>query len=376
MKSSKKYTILGDFNIDVHKCHSLPHIKNYFNHINSLGCTQLINKPTRITESSETLTNHIYTNVTMLSQIIPSITTYDISDYLPVLAQIKLSLKEKHVQRPLVRIIKRENIDSFLADLELLVNTQETKCSNSMQVLIDIMQNLVDTHFPKMVMSRKQYKSSKKTRITKGILTLIKHQNKLFLKTAKCNCLEPRQTYKNYRKQLSHLKEKAKQNYYHTLFNNSKNPSETWKIMNKILRKKQATTILPNVIKVDENLINDPDEICRELNMHFSQIGVKMASKITSTDLEYTALVPANSLVLHQANETEIVDEINNLNNRKSPGYIDIPIVLIKEAKYIVASFLTRAFNFCINNGKYPDILKIAKVIPLHKGGSVTQLTN
>ena len=122
MKSSKKYTILGDFNVDVHKCDSSPPIKNCFNHIN-IACTQLINKPTKITESTETIIDHIYTIVTMLSQIIPSITTYDISDHQPELAQINLSLKEKHVTRPLVRSIKKEKINSFLADLELQMNT-------------------------------------------------------------------------------------------------------------------------------------------------------------------------------------------------------------------------------------------------------------
>ena len=59
--------------------------------------------------------------------------------------------------------------------------------------------------------------------------------------------------------------------------------------------------------------------------MHFSQIGVKITSKITCTDLEYKAHFGArqlNSLVLYHANETEIVDEMNNLNNRKSSGHL------------------------------------------------------
>ena len=70
---------------------------------------------------------------------------------------------------------------------------------------------------------------------------------------------------------VTHLKEKAKQNYYCILISNNKNPSETRKNIRPtmILHKKQATTTLLDVVEVDENLINDLVEICPELNLHF-----------------------------------------------------------------------------------------------------------
>ena len=46
---------------------------------------------------------------------------------------------------------------------------------------------------------------------------------------------------------------------------------------------------------------------------------------------------------------------------KKSPGYIDIPVSVIKSCKYLIAGFLTRVFNKCQHCGNYPDILKVAK---------------
>ena len=46
------------------------------------------------------------------------------------------------------------------------------------------------------------------------------------------------------------------------------------------------------------------------------------------------------------------------------------------ESKYIIAGYLADSFNECIESGNYPDILKIAPVIPLHNGGSVLDLGN
>ena len=59
-----------------------------------------------------------------------------------------------------------------------------------------------------------------------------------------------------------------------------------------------------------------------------------------------------------------------------SPGYIDISITSIEEAKFIRAHHLAMSFTKCLAKGTYPDILKIGKVLPLHKGGCQTDLNN
>ena len=61
---------------------------------------------------------------------------------------------------------------------------------------------------------------------------------------------------------------------------------------------------------------------------------------------------------------------IAGLNCRISTGYIDIPTALFKESKFLISKHLARVFNKCLETGSYPDILKVAKIIPLHKKGS------
>ena len=55
---------------------------------------------------------------------------------------------------------------------------------------------------------------------------------------------------------------------------------------------------------------------------------------------------------------------------------MDIPIRIIKEAKILIAEYLAYSFNESLVSGIYPDVLKIAQVIPLHKGGSTLELGN
>ena len=62
--NSKKqlYNICRDINWDLLKQDTEPKIKTYVESLNCLGSTPVICNPTRITNSSATLIDHVYTN--------------------------------------------------------------------------------------------------------------------------------------------------------------------------------------------------------------------------------------------------------------------------------------------------------------------------
>ena len=74
----------------------------------------------------------------------------------------------------------------------------------------------------------------------------------------------------------------------------------------------------------------------------------------------YMSKQQCSSVILNPTDHYEIVEIIDSLNSHKTPGFIDIPVALIKSSKQIIASYLSRSLNECINQGFYPDELKIA----------------
>ena len=58
---------------------------------------------------------------------------------------------------------------------------------------------------------------------------------------------------------------------------------------------------------------------------------------------------------------------INNLNVAQTCQVIDIPTKFIKMNNDIFANFITNHFSYCIAYGEFPDELKHADVIPVHK---------
>ena len=72
----------------------------------------------------------------------------------------------------------------------------------------------------------------------------------------------------------------------------------------------------------------------------------------------------------------EIIIEINNLDLNKSPGHDEFTAKFLKISHNIISPTLCEIFNICIKKGEYPNLLKIAKVLPIFKKGSKTQVSN
>ena len=88
-QTKQEYIIYDDFNIDQVKLQKNSKIKKYFNVVYAEGCINLINKPTRITENSATLLDHLYSNMT--DHITHrKILTFDVSDHLPTFCCLSL----------------------------------------------------------------------------------------------------------------------------------------------------------------------------------------------------------------------------------------------------------------------------------------------
>ena len=69
---------------------------------------------------------------------------------------------------------------------------------------------------------------------------------------------------------------------------------------------------------------------------HFAKVGEKLSANLPDVKdksyLKFLGKRNLSSLVIIPTDEYEVIQIISSLNNRKSPGSIDIPISLIKEA--------------------------------------------
>ena len=92
--------------------------------------------------------------------------------------------------------------------------------------------------------------------------------------------------------------------------------------------------------------------------------------------IDYLGCRNPNSIYLNPIIHNEIDDIISSLQNGKSTRPFSIPVKLLKVLKPYISQPLANIFNQSIILGIFPDKLKYAKIIPIHKKGSPTDASN
>ena len=114
-------------------------------------------------------------------------------------------------------------------------------------------------------------------------------------------------------------------------------------------------------------------------NTFFTNIGHDLANKINysgNKDFTYYLRNRQNQkFTLNEVNEQTVTTIIENLPAKSSCGYDDISSIFLKQITTSIIKPLTIVINQVLNNGIFPDKLKIAKVVPIFKKGDCA-LTN
>ena len=81
-------------------------------------------------------------------------------------------------------------------------------------------------------------------------------------------------------------------------------------------------------------------------------------------------------MLISQIPEDEIFKIISSLNSSKSTGPYSIPTKILKPLKVPIPKHPTDIFNTSFTTGIFPNSLKSAKVIPIHKKNSKLVVSN
>ena len=152
--------MLGDTNIDHNKTSTDPEINHYFNCLECLGCTNLIETPTRVTKKSQTIIDHCYTN--NVQEVKAEVMISDISDHYVITAKSLETFNANKIERPRVRVFSEETPTQYFNLLQnRLQNYQISTCvDQNFEHLIDSMNELANQCFPLKKASRKAFKKN------------------------------------------------------------------------------------------------------------------------------------------------------------------------------------------------------------------------
>ena len=171
----------------------------------------------------------------------------------------------------------------------------------------------------------------------------------------------------------------AKQHYYtECIDKNKNNVKQMWKSINHLINKKPKSSCISS-LQIDDQIVIENSSISNLFNEYFTDIGPTLSSQISETNVNfemYMKFSAKEQFNFRDIHIQEVLREISNLNTSKSAGSDNIPAKLIKDAKDVVAPFLTIIFNASLKSGIFPDDFKIARVSPIYKSGNKKERGN
>ena len=158
---------------------------------------------------------------------------------------------------------------------------------------------------------------------------------------------------------------------------------KTWDVIKELTNIKRRNNVQPSKLTLNnDNTVSEPQIIAEEFNRFFVNIGKEMAASIQPNDSNGAECSVGekkkitNSIFLLPSCQQEVFNLIKELKNRKATRTLDIETKFIKLANPIISFFLSELFNLCLSTGTYPDLMKVAEVIPIFKKGQKDKLTN
>ena len=234
----------------------------------------------------------------------------------------------------------------------------------------------MDEFAPFKKLNSNDIKLKSKPCINKEVQHLMWKRDKLFRKfrTASDDNTKTKlyNDYKTLRNGLTLLKRNNKLEYYKQYFEkNKKKTAALWKGIRSLVIIKPSNKTDISILDSNGELITHPLKIANCFNEYFANVGSNVDNKIPHSNISYSHYLKQvcinKSFYLRPATFDEIHDIIKSMDYNKSLGPNSIPTYIMKLCNIFFSSCLLKVINLSFATGIFPDLCKIAKVVPIFK---------
>ncbi len=253
--------------------------------------------------------------------------------------------------------------DIFNADWSYLYRITDVNqaCEHFYSVLYDI----IDKHVPLFKCKRFRYPNW----YSAELRSMLKLKRKFF----KCHKQLPSgEAYLNFsyiRRDVKRLIRRDFNNYIIKAQNSLlSDPKYFWTF----IKEKRGRSSIPSSVHFDNSEYDRPQDIVNMFAHYFSSIF----------DLPETNQLQGNTFVSNSSNlpfhiqifDDDVLAAISKIKNTCSAGIDQVPSFLIKDCSAAFLKPLCYLFNLSLNNSCFPNMWKIAKIVPVYKSGDISDV--
>ena len=275
-KERKICCCLGDLNIDLLKCENHKPTMTYLENLYTYNVFPLIMKPTRITNESATLMDHVLTNnFDVNSKHMQGILCTSISDHYAIFHMAGNAENASfggEISPILQRNYSQRNINKFLNEVSEIEWSGFTEMDDAQQAYSAFHKLLAEKYvscFPFKKIPKRYYHN--KPWLTAGLKESIK------IKRTSCMSRD--------------LREKTQK-----INVNSTNHKTSWQILKMVINKRKCTPVCTK-FQTNGKVVNDGHEISNKFNRFFVNVGSTLANAIPPTNKNPSEYMTSNKVL-------------------------------------------------------------------------------
>ena len=372
----KEMILMGDFNKNLLNEHRDIEWDNF---VNSLGFDQLVCDPTRVTDTSSTLIDHIYTNSEENIANV-HVCKISISDHYAIFGNRKQTncIKSNTQQTITFRSFKNFDESRFISDMH--DKPWETiEYFNDINEIVEVWNKMfleiVNKHAP--LKSHRIKRKYQPDWLIPQILDCIKERDK-------CKLNGKMDEYRLFRNKVSTMIDTAKKEAYQLKVEEGKDdPRSIWKLFKQFGMSKKGTTKVNNFeIKINNDIISDDQDIANIFNDYFVNIPSKLKEPIQPSEFKLlhnfvdSKVNDNTNFTIPFVNSSFVCNYLSNMDVTKATGLDCIGPRLLKIAPNVLTPSITYIINKSIESGVFPCTWKNAKVNPIFKTGDKDNVNN
>ena len=365
--------IMGDLNCDISKF-PLDFNARKLQLLSSLyQLNQLIDEPTRVTSTSATLIDLIFTNKKQ-NIMQTGVVHIGISDHSLIYVVRKFCLPKSRESTKYVRNFKNFDAEDFRRDISQ-IPWESVSSHDNPNVCWKIWQShylkVLDRHAP---LRHIRIRANSLPWITQKIKEQMRSRDFHKKRAVKHNSEIHWSKYREIRNKLHQEMRLAKKSYFCDKIKicaQTRDLGKSWSLINNLLGKNTKKNNITELL-IDDIPTSDDRLIAETMNEYFVTIGSKLASEIgcdlpDETNSDFNIPYSSQLFKFSEICEEEVITELRNLKTAKSTGVDSIPARVLKISADIIAPSLVEIFNLSLKTGIFVHEWKKAWVLPIYK---------
>ncbi|KAK6174541.1 hypothetical protein SNE40_017797 [Patella caerulea] len=369
---NKPFLILGDFN-----CNYLsPHTRKLNDISDRFNLVQLVTEPTRITEYSSTILDLCFVNCPDFIQSC-EVLEAGISDHCPIKIVVNISKPQKETfTRPIWNYNTRslKQLDEYFGNTDWDYYLQNPiQPATIASIISGIIIDGVKAHIP----SKNVTIRSHDTPWMNGyIRRLVRKRTRIHRKAKKDNTPSSWFEFRQFRNHVVSEIRKCKLEYFKKIDDkistNKLNDRKWWNLVKSNTVKSGSTKNELHPLKIDNNIFFGNREKANALNTFFAN-----QSQIENPLDDPPNVIPHDVFIEDPFFSIEEVSNVLlSLNINKATGPDHVNNRILKSSFKTLSKPLSILFNILFQFGTFPNIWKLANVVPVYKKGDIHDVCN